>query len=304
MLGVAAYFQASGVSHLLATALLPPSKALAPSTTVIPTSAAPPSDHATSARSILDRNPFDSVTRRPLDAVWVAGDSTASSAIGLDHSENAPPCEALKALIVLAAPDPTWSMVALSVSSAPTILVRIGQEVAGKRVRIIEWNRAVLTAGPSVCQVRMFQPIKMANASPSALPAATVGSAGTSTGAKSVPIEIASKIRKVGATEFDVDRRVVDEILENQAALMGLVRIVPEQKDGNVVGIRLLNIRPDSLLGVLGLENGDRLQSINGLEMTDPQKALEAYTRLRTADHLTVLVNRRGQNVNIDYSIQ
>jgi general secretion pathway protein C len=31
---------------------------------------------------------------------------------------------------------------------------------------------------------------------------------------------------------------------------------------------------------------------------------LEAYTRLRTADHLSVSINRRGKPVNIDVNIK
>ena len=111
-------------------------------------------------------------------------------------------------------------------------------------------------------------------------------------------------IKKVGGTEFNVDRSVVDKILENQAELMKMARIVPEQENGKIVGIRLFGVRPDTLLGVLGMENGDRLQSINGFDMTSPEKALEAYARLRTADHLTVQVNRRGSNVNLDFNIK
>jgi general secretion pathway protein C len=38
--------------------------------------------------------------------------------------------------------------------------------------------------------------------------------------------------------------------------------------------------------------------------MGDPQKALEAYSKLRTADHLTVSVNRRGKPMNIDFNIK
>ena len=55
---------------------------------------------------------------------------------------------------------------------------------------------------------------------------------------------------------------------------------------------------------MLGMENGDRLQTINGFDMTSPEKALEAYARLRSADHLTIQVNRRGANMNIDYNIK
>ena len=71
-----------------------------------------------------------------------------------------------------------------------------------------------------------------------------------------------------------------------------------------LVGIRLFGVRQDTLLGVLGMENGDRLQTINGFDMASPEKALEAYARLRTADKLTISINRRGQNMNLDYNIK
>ena len=66
----------------------------------------------------------------------------------------------------------------------------------------------------------------------------------------------------------------------------------------------MMGIRDDSLLGVLGMKNGDRLQTINGFDMSSPEKALEAYARLRTADKLTVQVNRGGKNMNLDYNIK
>jgi len=52
---------------------------------------------------------------------------------------------------------------------------------------------------------------------------------------------------------------------------MRSARVVPEKEGDKVVGIRLFGIRQDSLLGTLGLENGDRLSSINGFEMSDPR---------------------------------
>ena len=94
------------------------------------------------------------------------------------------------------------------------------------------------------------------------------------------------------------------EILENQADLMRQARVIPEQENGRTVGIRMMGVKADSLLGVLGMQNGDRLQTINGFDMSSPEKALEAYARLRTADKLTVQVNRGGKNMNLDYNIK
>jgi general secretion pathway protein C len=159
-----------------------------------------------------------------------------------------------------------------------------------------------MASGTSLCQSEMFKPAPLAapSASASAAPA-PMPAAG---GAGPVPGDIAKGVVKVGPTEFNVDRGVVDKILENQAELMRQARIVPEQENGKTVGIRLYGVRPDTLLGVLGMENGDRLEKINGFEMASPEKALEAYARLRTADHLTISVNRRGQPMNIDYNIK
>ncbi|HMI84943.1 MAG TPA: type II secretion system protein GspC [Polyangiaceae bacterium] len=310
LIAVAAYFQAAGVTQLAGSALAPDDKGLAGpprerTHTPAPVSSAA-DDHATSARWIMERNPFDSVTPRPLDAPPVV-DAGDQAVVDLEHYENAPTCDGVKALIIVAAADPGWSMAALAAGgTTQTKLVRVGDEIgAGRVVQIIEWNRVVLSLGSALCQMQMFKPSKPAGtaAAPAPTPppapaAAVVG------GATPVPADIASKIQKVSGNEFNVDRQVVDKILENQAELMKSARIVPEQENGKVVGIRLFGIRPDTLLGTLGLENGDRLQSINGFDMASPEKALEAYARLRTADHLTVQVNRRGQNQNIDFNIK
>lgn len=312
LIAVAAYFQASGMTQLVGSALGPDEKALAGLGTgraraPAALASAAVEDHATSARWILERNPFDSVTPRPLDAPPVTVDAGGPVVIDLEHYENAPPCDGIKALIIVAAAEPAWSMAALSGGGSPqTKLVRVGEEISGKTVQIVEWNRVVLSSGSQICQLQMFRPSKpAAGAAPAATPAPPPAAAAAVVGgATPVPADIASKIQKVSATEFNVDRQVVDKILENQAELMRSARIVPEQENGKVVGIRLFGIRPDTLLGTLGLENGDRLQSINGFDMASPEKALEAYARLRTADHLTVQVNRRGQNQNIDFNIK
>jgi general secretion pathway protein C len=116
--------------------------------------------------------------------------------------------------------------------------------------------------------------------------------------------QIKSQIQKVSDTEFNIDRSVVDKILENQHELMKTARVVPDTKDGKVLGIRLFGFKPDTLLGTLGLQSGDRLESINGFNMGSPEKALEAYARLRTAPELAITVNRRGAEVSIVHHIK
>ena len=255
-----------------------------------------------SADAILSRNPFDHVTGA-LNKVIVP-DEVAAVAPDLSDPFHAPPCEGLKVLVIAASTDPDWSFAALVTGSgadAKSMLRRRGGDVNGKTVQFISWDRVWLASGSSLCQLEMFKPPTPKELAAAPAPSA---SAPAKEGPGAVDPDIAKGVRRVSATEFDVDRGVVDKILENQAELMRQARIVPEQENGKMVGIRLFGVRPDTLLGVLGMSNGDRLQTINGFDMTSPEKALEAYARLRTADHLTVQVNRGGQNMNLDYNIK
>jgi general secretion pathway protein C len=160
-----------------------------------------------------------------------------------------------------------------------------------------------------LCQSLLFAtseaPSAATAATPSAPPTPSANEAKPAAAKGELADEIADKIEKLSDTEFNVDRAVVDNILENQAQLMRTARIVPEKgADGKTVGIRLFGVRPNTLLGTLGLQNGDRLETINGFEMASPEKALEAYARLRTANKLAIKITRRGQPVTLDFNIK
>jgi general secretion pathway protein C len=66
----------------------------------------------------------------------------------------------------------------------------------------------------------------------------------------------------------------------------------------------LLNIRERSLLHEIGLKSGDRIESINGFDIANPEKALEAYARLRLAPKLKLVLDRRGAPLEIEYLIE
>jgi general secretion pathway protein C len=312
LLALVAYFQASGATELLSSALSPDERSL-----IVAPPPVPPSpqeleqlramNEPKTAEPIMSRNPFDSVTG-PLNAKPI--DPMESAKPDLTDPLAAPVCEGVRAAIITESTDPAWSLAALQGpgETAPK-LRRVGDDMGGKQVTYIGFNprknspSVWLMNGGALCQALLFavQPVvpQQAAATPEVVdPNTGTGTAGT------VPPDIASKIQKVSDNEFNVDRSVVDKILENQADLMRTARIVPEQKDGKVVGIRMFGIRPDTLLGTLGLQNGDRLESINGFNMASPEKALEAYARLRTASNLNVKVNRRGSGMDIDYRIK
>ena len=73
---------------------------------------------------------------------------------------------------------------------------------------------------------------------------------------------------------------------------------------GRAVAVKLYGIRRTSLLGRLGIRNGDMLRTINGFDMTSPDTALEAYSRLRSADKLTLAVKRQNNEMTIEYNVE
>ncbi len=302
LVAVAAFFDAQGIMQIVGASLGADEKQLSapPLAARLPPGPASASPHETSAEAIIKRNPFDSVTG-PLDAVPIEAPDLPSAEAQEGDPYSAPDCDGVKVLIIAASPDPDWSFAALETQQekGKSYLRKIGGDLGGKTVKYIGWDRVWMTSGSQLCQSQMFKPAAAASTAAATTPAPMPSGA-----AGSLDPNIAKGISKKSATEFDVDRGVVDKILENQAELMRQARIVPEQENGKVVGIRLFGVRPDTLLGVLGMENGDRLEKINGFDMTSPEKALEAYARLRTADHLTVSVNRKGQETNLDYNIK
>lgn len=306
LIAIAALLNAKAVTQLIGIGLMPDEKQLSAPPAVAKTAPHPASSTKTaSAEPILARNPFDHVTG-PLRVEVAEGAEGSATDATVDTSDpwSVPPCDGVKVLIIAASSDKDWSFAALSTGSDKSQLRRRGDDFNGKKVYFVGWDRVWFQNGGSLCQAQVFKPeSESKTATPAPAPVASSSST-PKKGAAALDPALAKGIQKVSATEFNIDRGVVDKILENQADLMRQARIVPEQENGKVVGIRLFGVRPDTLLGHLGMENGDRLQTINGFDMASPEKALEAYARLRTADKLTVSINRRGQNMNLDYNIK
>jgi general secretion pathway protein C len=327
LLGVAIYFQAAGAVELVATSVIsatpPPA---AKSRRVRRKAPVPLARPLVNGDAILSRNPFDSVTG-PLDRtpITVELPEDAKETADLSDPLSAPECDDVVVNIVTESVDQEWSVAQLKgPGDTDAATRRVGDEVGTMKVAYIGFNSekgspAVwLLSNEKLCQALLFSEKKAAAdgaapadaaAAPATPPAddrAARRAARTTAnrGAPAVPSEISDKIQKVSETEFNVDRAVIDNILENQATLMRSARIVPEQKDGKTVGIRLFGIRPDTLLGTLGMQNGDRLEQINGFDMASPEKALEAYARLRTATNLTVQLTRRGKPLTINFNIK
>lgn len=313
VLGIA-YLQGTAIANLLASALVPVQPKEVRQRVPAPAVAAP----APSARPIIEHNPFDhSVDLHPKPpAPPPSASAESSTELDLSDPLHAEPCAGVRVEIVSEAQNPRQSVAVLQEAGESSGMARrVGDAIGDFRVEYIGFNRlehspAVwLSHEATLCQAVLFgdEPEKKAKtAAPRPSKAAKKSAAkATRRKAAALPDEIASRIEKVNEHEFDVDRSVVDEVLENKAQLMRGTRMIPRKdKDGEGSTIALFGVRPNTLLGTLGLQNGDRIEEINGFDISDPEKALQAYARLRSAESLKIEILRRGKPETIQLNLR
>jgi general secretion pathway protein C len=116
--------------------------------------------------------------------------------------------------------------------------------------------------------------------------------------------ELDKGIKKVSENGYEIQRGTVDSMLGNMAVLSRAARIVPEVRDGKNAGFRLFSVKADGPFGKIGLQNGDVIYAINGMEMTSPDNALQVYTKLKSANHISVAIERNGAKLTKDYNIR
>jgi type II secretory pathway component PulC len=167
-------------------------------------------------------------------------------------------------------------------------------------VRRIRFERRPLAAGE--CPP-LAQPTEQPAAPPSVVAAKTVSPRNRELSPPAALRNIAQDIT-CKATRCTLRNGVGDRILANTNLLATSARIVPTVEGGTVIGFKLFAIRAGSVLALLGLKNGDVVRTINDYELSAPDKALEAYTKLRQASELRVRVDRNGAPLVLVYVVK
>ena len=173
----------------------------------------------------------------------------------------------------------------------------VGEAIGSARVLAIEPSRVLLLVDGR----REFL-------EPSPLPARPTGppvAAPTLSRAGAAPTSpLGSTIRALSADTFDVPRDELARVLSNLNTLATKARVLPAFRNGQSIGFKLFSIRPDSLYTRIGLRNGDVIRRINGLDLNSPEKALEAYTRMKDSTRIDLEVERGGHLLRHTYHIR
>ena len=113
-----------------------------------------------------------------------------------------------------------------------------------------------------------------------------------------------SPVRQLAQDTFQLERREVEHAMNNLNTLFKQVRAVPyATKDGVPQGFRLFSIKANSLIDRLGVKNGDIVQRVNGVEISDPSTAFSLLQDVQGQSRVQIDIMRNHQPVTLSYEI-
>lgn len=100
-----------------------------------------------------------------------------------------------------------------------------------------------------------------------------------------------------------LDQRELEGALSNLDQLYTEIRAVPNFQDGKVNGMKVLSIKPGSVFAKLGIQRGDILSRINGIEL-DVRRGFDIFNQLKDQKSFNLDLVRGGASQTVEYEIR
>ncbi|MBU2971235.1 type II secretion system protein GspC [Pseudoalteromonas sp. C2R02] len=124
----------------------------------------------------------------------------------------------------------------------------------------------------------------------------------------SSPRKIKQNSRTIKATQnTDVKREIREkraELVKDPGKLFDYIRVSPSRVNGELVGYKLRPGKDPALFRKMGLKHNDLATSINGYMLTDMKQAMAAINELRTAQSATISIDRKGEQLDVLFSLE
>ena len=109
--------------------------------------------------------------------------------------------------------------------------------------------------------------------------------------------------RQVSSQATQTLKTYRDKLLNDPQSVMSSVRAEPYRQAGKLKGYRIFPGKDKQLFGQIGLEPGDIVTSINGIDLDSPLKGLEIMQQLPDASNVSVSVLRNGVSQTFESSL-
>jgi general secretion pathway protein C len=110
--------------------------------------------------------------------------------------------------------------------------------------------------------------------------------------------------QKIGRDTYIVDQRKIQQAISNPSQMMTDARLKPNVNNGKEGGFILSEVKPGGIYHSLGLQDGDVLLRINEYDISNPERALQAFTALKGLERVQIDLMRRGSKMTMTYQIK
>ncbi len=110
--------------------------------------------------------------------------------------------------------------------------------------------------------------------------------------------------RKIGRGTYVVDQTSLQQTIANPGQMMTDARLRPNITDGKEEGYVLSEVKPGGIYQSLGLQDGDVLLRINDYDISNPERALQAFTALKGLERVQIDLIRSGSKMTMTYQIK
>lgn len=114
----------------------------------------------------------------------------------------------------------------------------------------------------------------------------------------------ATGVRSVARNKWVLDKREITGALENISRLLTQARLIPNFTAGRPDGFKIVSIVPRSFYEKIGLQNGDVLQRLNGVDVKDPQNFLVVFQQLKEENNFSLDLVRNNSKETFQYEIR
>ena len=101
-----------------------------------------------------------------------------------------------------------------------------------------------------------------------------------------------------------IDRREVEQAMGDLPKLLSQARAAPHMVNGAINGFRLDYVAPTSFYEKIGVQAGDVLQRVNGVDIRDPSTMLNLLQQLKNEQIVKLDVLRNNQRSTITYELR
>ena len=117
----------------------------------------------------------------------------------------------------------------------------------------------------------------------------------TTASRRKTPVSAPAPIQRDVVTLSDDVIDATRMLQQQPANFTEFISVAPHNQNGELQGYRVSPGKKPELFQAAGLKNGDVITDINGLNLTDPQQAVEAMGELRQAQSLQITVSRDNE---------